>query len=393
MKKAVIVSAVRTAIGNFGGAISTVSAIELGSIVIKEAVKRAGIEAKDVDEVIMGIVFQAGLGQHPARQAAIGAGLPVEVSSLTINKVCGSSLKAVALAAQSIGIGDADVVVAGGMENMSQAPYLLERARWGYRMGEGKLVDSMIQDGLWDVFNDYHMGMTAENLAEKYGITREMQDKFAAHSQEKCRIAYQESKFADEIVPVKVPQRKGSVLDFKQDEFPKPETTAEKLVTLKPAFKKDGTVTAGNASGINDGAAAVIVMSADKAEELGLEPLAEIVSCGSVGVEPSIMGIGPVSASRKALSRAGLNMDDIDLFELNEAFAAQSVAVIKELGCDETKVNVNGGAIALGHPIGASGARILVTLLYEMKKCKSRYGLAALCIGSGEGIAMVVKRE
>jgi len=393
MKKAVIVSAVRTPIGTFGGTLANITAAELGAIVIKEALKRANISPEDVNEVIMGNVLQAGQGQNPARQAAIKAGIPVEVPSTTINKVCGSGLKTVALAAQSIMLGDADVIVAGGMENMSLTPYLLDKARTGYRMGHGELVDVMIRDGLWCAFNDVHMGITAENLAEKYAITREEQDEFAALSQNRSEKALAENVFADEIVPVEIPQRKGDPIVFAKDEYPRPGVTAAALGKLRPAFKKDGTVTAGNASGINDGAAAVVVMSEEKAKELGLKPLATIRSYGAGGVDPSVMGIGPVPAVRQALKKGNVSIDDIELIEANEAFAVQSLSVAKELGFDVEKVNVNGGAIALGHPIGASGTRILVTLLYEMARRDAKLGLATLCIGGGQGMAMVVERE
>lgn len=393
MKKVVIASAVRTAIGSFGGSLSGVSAVELGAIVIKEALNRAKVKPDMVDEVFMGCVLQAALGQNVARQASIRAGIPVEVPTMTINKVCGSGLRSVSLAFQSILTGDNEIVVAGGTENMSQAPYYLPKARWGLRMGNGELVDGMIYDGLWDIFNGYHMGITAENLAEKYGITREEQDEFAAASQQKAEKAIKEGKFKDEIIPVEIPQRKGDPVIFDTDEFPRPGTTVEKLAKLKPAFKKDGTVTAGNASGINDGAAALVIMSEEKAKELSIEPLATIVAWASGGVDPSIMGLGPVPATKKVMEKAGLTVNDMDLIEANEAFAAQSIAVARELKFDMEKVNVNGGAIALGHPIGASGARILVTLLHEMKKRNSKYGLATLCIGGGMGTSLIVKRE
>lgn len=393
MKKVVIASAVRTAIGSFGGSLAGVSAVDLGAIVIKEALNRAKVKPDMVDEVFMGCVLQAALGQNVARQASIRAGIPVGVPTMTINKVCGSGLRSVSLAFQSILTGDNEIVVAGGTENMSQAPYYLPKARWGLRMGNGELVDGMIYDGLWDIFNGYHMGITAENLAEKYGITREEQDEFAAASQQKAEKAIKEGKFKDEIIPVEIPQRKGDPVIFDTDEFPRPGTTVEKLAKLKPAFKKDGTVTAGNASGINDGAAALVIMSEEKAKELGVEPLATIVAWASGGVDPSIMGIGPVPATKKVMEKAGLTVNDMDLIEANEAFAAQSIAVARELKFDMEKVNVNGGAIALGHPIGASGARILVTLLHEMKKRNSKYGLATLCIGGGMGTSLIVKRE
>jgi acetyl-CoA C-acetyltransferase len=391
LAKAVIVSAVRTAIGSFQGSLAGVPAVDLGALVIKEAMARAGIGGEQIDEVIMGNVLQAGLGQNPARQAAIKAGIPAEVPAMTINKVCASGLKSVALAAQAILAGQAEVVVAGGMENMSLAPYLLNKARTGYRMGDDKVVDAMIKDGLWCAMTDVHMGITAENVAEQYGLTREEQDQFALASQEKAAKAIAEGRFQEEIVPVEIPQRKGDPVVFAVDEHPRA-TSLEKLAALRPAFKKDGTVTAGNASGINDGAAALVVMSEEKAKELGLEPLAYVVAAASAGVDPSIMGTGPIPATRKALAKAGLTMEDIDLIEANEAFASQALAVAKDLAMPEEKVNVNGGAIALGHPIGASGARILTTLLYEMKRRGSRYGLATLCIGGGQGTALIVER-
>ncbi|MFU0824866.1 acetyl-CoA C-acetyltransferase [Clostridium sp.] len=391
MREIVIASAVRTAIGSYGGAFKDVPAVELGAIVIKEALKRAGIDGSQVDEVIMGNVLQAGLGQNPARQALIKAGLPVEKPCFTINKVCGSGLRAVSLAAQLIKAGDADIIVAGGMENMSQAPYLVPNARWGQRMGDGKFIDEMIKDGLWDAFNQYHMGITAENVAEQWNITREEQDAIGARSQNLAEQAIKTGRFKDEIVPVVVKTKKGEVV-VDTDEFPRFGTTEEKLAKLKPAFKKGGTVTAGNASGINDGAAAIVVMSAEKAEELGIKPIAKIVSYGSKGVDPSIMGVGPIGATRAALAQAGLTIEDMDLIEANEAFAAQFIAVGRELGFDMDKVNVNGGAIALGHPIGASGARILVTLLHEMQKRDCKKGLATLCIGGGMGTSLIVER-
>lgn len=389
--EAVIVSAVRTAIGSFNGSLKDISAPELGAAVIKDALKQAGVQPDQVDEVIMGNVLQAGLGQNPARQAAIKAGLPESASSMTINKVCGSGLKAVHLAAQAIIAGDAEIVVAGGMENMSQAPYLLKNARDGFKMGDQKLVDSMISDGLWCAFNDYHMGVTAENLCSKYEIGRSEQDEFAAASQDKAVKAIGEGKFKDEIVTIEIPQRKGDPLVFDTDEYPKKGTTAEKLRSLRPAFKKDGSVTAGNASGINDGAAALVVMSRAKAEELGLKPLVVIKANASAGVDPSIMGIGPVTAVKKALDKAGMSLDQMELIEANEAFAAQSLAVDRELNFNKDILNVNGGAIALGHPIGASGARILVTLIHEMKRRNAKTGLATLCIGGGQGVATVVE--
>jgi acetyl-CoA C-acetyltransferase len=388
----VIVSAVRTPIGAFAGSLKDISATKLGAHVIKSALEKAGLSAEQVDEVIMGNVLQAGLGQNPARQASIQAGVPQEVPALTINKVCGSGLKAVHLAAQSILVGDSEIVVAGGMENMSQAPYLLEKARDGFRMGDQKVVDSMIRDGLWCAFNDYHMGITAENICSEYELNREELDAFAARSQERAAAAIEAGKFADEIVPVEIPQRKGDPIVFNTDEHPKPGSTAEKLAKLRPAFKKDGIVTAANSSGINDGAAAVVVMSKKKAEELGIEPLATLRGNASAGVDPSIMGIGPVPATKKALEKAGISMSDLNLIEANEAFAAQAVAVGKDLGINEEILNVNGGAIALGHPIGASGTRVLVTLLHELKRRDERYGLATLCIGGGQGVATIVER-
>ena len=391
MKEVVIVSAVRTAIGSFNGSLSSFSAPELGGFVIKEALQRAGVEGSMVDEVILGNVLQAGLGQNPARQAALKAGLPVDVPALTINKVCGSGLKSVNMAAQAIMAGDAEIVVAGGMESMTNAPYLLDKARSGYRMGHGKVVDSMIQDGLWCAFNDYHMGITAENIVADYGITREEQDQLAAESQEKALKAIASGAFKQEIVPVVVKSKKGDIV-FDTDEYPKAGTTAEKLGGLKAAFKKDGTVTAGNASGINDGAAAFVVMSADKAKSLGIQPLARIRGYGSGGVDPKVMGMGPVPATRKALAKAGLSVSDLDLIEANEAFAAQFLAVGKQLEFVREKVNVHGGAIALGHPIGASGARILATLLHAMQLRQAKLGLATLCIGGGQGVATIIER-
>jgi acetyl-CoA C-acetyltransferase len=387
----VIVSAVRTALGNFNGSLKNVSAPELGATVIKGALEAAGVKPEQVDEVIMGNVLQAGLGQNPARQAAIQAGIPESVSSMTINKVCGSGLKAVHLATQAILAGDADIVVAGGMENMSQAPYLLKNARDGFKMGDQKLVDTLTSDGLTCVFNDYHMGITAENLASKYSISREEQDEFSAWSQQKAVEAIEAGRFKDEIVKVVIPQRKGEPIVFDTDEYPKKGTTAEKLAGLRPAFKKDGSVTAGNASGINDGAAVVVVMSKKKADELGLKPLVTIKANASAGVDPSIMGIGPVPAVRKALEKASVSMEDLNLIEANEAFAAQSLAVDRELHFNKEILNVNGGAIALGHPIGASGARILVTLIHEMKRRNAKNGLATLCIGGGQGVATIVE--
>lgn len=389
-KEIVLAGACRTALGKFGGSLTNTPAVELGAIVIKEAMRRAGIKPEDVDEVLMGNVLQAGLGQSPARQAAVKAGIPVEVPALTVNNVCGSGLKVVNMAAAMIEAGEADVMVVGGMENMSAAPYALPQARFGYRMNDGKLVDVMIKDGLWDAFNDYHMGITAENVAEKYGITREMQDEFAAWSQQKCEAAQKSGRFDEEIVPVPVKVKK-EIVEFKVDEFPRAGVTAESISKLKPAFKKDGTVTAANASGINDGAAALVIMTAEKAKELGVTPMAKFIGGASAGVDPSIMGVGPVYATRKVLKKTGMTLDQIDLIEANEAFAAQSVAVANELGFDKSKVNVNGGAIALGHPIGASGCRILVTLLYELKHSGKKTGLATLCIGGGMGVATIVE--
>ncbi|WP_018306031.1 acetyl-CoA C-acetyltransferase [Desulfitobacterium hafniense] len=390
MQDVVIVSAVRTPIASFGGALQGYGAVNLGALVIREAVQRAGIQGKQVDEVIMGNVLQAGLGQNPARQAALKAGLPVETTAQTINVVCGSGLKAVIAAAQAIRAGDAEIVAAGGMESMSDAAFLLDQARWGQRMGHGTLVDSMIKDGLWCAFNEYHMGITAENVAERYGISRREQDEFAAWSQAKAVAAIAKGRFREEIVPVAIPQRKGEPVIFDRDEYPRAGTTVETLAKLKPAFKKDGTVTAGNASGINDAAAACVLMSKDKAAALGIPYLAAIKGYGMAGVDPAIMGVGPVNAVKKALQKAGIALDELDLIEANEAFAAQALAVTRELGFPREKVNVNGGAIALGHPIGASGTRILVTLVHEMKKRRNKLGLATLCIGGGQGIALVV---
>lgn len=391
MREVVIASAVRTAIGKFGGILTPLSAPQMGAVVIKEALDRAALKPEQVDEVIMGNVLQAGLGQNPARQAAIFAGLPVEVPAFTVNKVCGSGLKCVELAAQSILAGDNDIVVAGGMESMSNAPFTVPgKARWGLKMGDQKMVDVMIRDGLWDAFNDYHMGITSENVAEKFGVTREDQDEVACRSQQRAIEAIKSGAFKEEIVPVTIKTKKGEKV-FDTDEFPKEGTTMEVLAKLRPAFKKGGTVTAGNASGLNDGAAALVIMSADKAKELGIKPMAKIVSYASAGVDPAIMGIGPIPASRKALAKAGLEVKDMDLVEANEAFAAQTVEVGRELQLDWAKTNVNGGAIALGHPIGASGARILVTLLYALKHRDKKRGLATLCIGGGMGTATVVE--
>lgn len=392
MREVVIVGAARTPIGNFGGSLSSLTAVDLGVIVAKEAIKRAGISADIIDEVLIGNILSAGQGQNPARQVAIKAGMPETTPAITINKLCGSGLRAVSMAAQFIMLGDADVVLAGGIESMSNAPYLVENARWGQRMGDGKITDTMIRDGLTDAFYGYHMGITAENIAERWNLTREEQDQFALESQQKAEKAQKEGRFKDEIVPVEVPQRKGDPIIIDTDEFPKHGMTIDKLAKLKPAFKKDGTVTAGNASGINDGAAMLIVMSKEKADELGLKPLAKIKSYASAALDPQIMGYGPVPASKKALERAGISVEDLDLIEANEAFAAQSLAVAKDLGLDKEKVNVNGGAIALGHPIGASGARILTTLIYEMIKRDAKLGLATLCIGGGQGTAVVVER-
>ena len=392
MNNAVIVSATRTAVGKFGGSLKDFSPGQLGSVVLKDALKRAGVEPTEVSEVIMGNVLSAGHGQNVARQTAIWAGIPNEVPSFSVNKVCGSGLKSVILGAQAIMLGDADVVLAGGVESMSMTPYALKKNRWGARMGNDEVVDLMIHDGLWDVFNNYHMGITAENVAGKYSITREEQDEFAAKSQNKAEAAIKTGRFKEEIVPVAVPQAKGEAIPFDTDEFPRFGATKEILAKLKPAFKKDGTVTAGNASGINDGAAALLLMSEKKAKEKGLSPLATIASYGFSGISPETMGLGPIGATRKAIERAGITTDKLDLIELNEAFAAQGIAVIKDLGLNPDRINVNGGAIALGHPIGASGARILVTLLHELVKRKGTYGLATLCIGGGQGIAMVIKR-
>ncbi len=393
MKDVVIVGAARTAIGSYGGSLKGVSARELGKIVIKEAIKRAGIQPEQVEEVIMGDVLQGGLGQNVARQMTLDAGIPKEIPAMTINKVCGSGLRAVELAAQIIKAGDADIIVAGGAENMSATAYAMPAARWGQRMGNTNMVDMMVNDGLWDAFNGYHMGITAENVAEKWGLTREELDEFALASQQKAEAAIKAGRFKDEIVPVEIPQRKGDPIVFDTDEYVKMGATIEKMAKLKPAFKKDGVVTAANASGINDSGAAVVVMSADKAEELGLKPLVKIVSYASAGVDPSIMGVGPVPASQKALEKADMTIADMDLYEANEAFAAQSLAVGKELGFDTEKLNVNGGAIALGHPIGASGCRILITLIYEMMKREdAKKGLATLCIGGGMGTALIVEK-
>ena len=392
MRDVVIVSAARTPIGSFGGSLKDVPTRKLGAIAIKGAVERAGIKPEMVDEVIMGAVLQGGLGQNVARQMTLDAGLPIEVPAMTINKVCGSGLRAVELAAQIIKAGDADIVVAGGAENMSATAYAMPAARWGARMNNTQMVDMMVNDGLWDAFNGYHMGITAENVAEQWGITREQLDEFSVISQNRAEAAIKAGKFKDEIVPVEIPQRKGDPIIFDTDEFPKFGTTIEKVAKLKGAFKKDGIVTAANASGINDAGAAVVVMSKEKADELGIKPLCTIKSYASAGVDPSIMGVGPIPASKKALDKAGLKIEDMDLVEANEAFAAQSLAVRKDLNLDPEKTNVNGGAIAIGHPIGASGCRILITLIYEMIKQDSKYGLATLCIGGGMGTALIVER-
>ncbi len=393
MKEVVIVDAVRTPVGSFGGSLTGIPAVELGTIVVKELIKRTGIDPSQVDELIFGCVLQAGQGQNVARQVLIRSGIPQAVPAMTINKVCASGLRSVSLAAQTIKAGDADIVIAGGTENMSAAPYAINKARWGARMNDDKLVDIMIHDGLWEIFNNYHMGVTAENVAEQYNLTRADQDALGLMSQQRAEKAIKEGRFKDEIVPVLIPQRKGDPKVFDTDEHPRLGTTQEGLTKLKPAFKKDGTVTAGNASGINDGAAAILVMSADKAKELGLKPMVKIVSYASAGVDPKVMGLGPIPATKKALEKAGLTLADIDLIEANEAFAAQTCAVGKDLGFDMDKVNVNGGAIALGHPIGASGARIFTTLLHEMKKRDNvKKGLATLCVGGGMGAAIVVEK-
>ncbi len=392
MKNVVIVSAVRTALGSFGGTLKNVGAVDLATTVIKAAMEKANLAPEEVDEVILGSVLQAGYKQGIARQAALNSGLPVTVPATTINMICGSGLKSVSLAVQSIISGDNEVVICGGTENMSASPYLLPKARWGARMGNDKIIDYMVSDGLTDAFEGYHMGITAENVAEKYNLTKEMQDEFALQSQQRAANAKKSGRFKDEIVPVEVPQRKGDPVIFEEDEFIRDGVTLENLAKLKPAFKKGGTVSAGNASGINDGAACLIVMSEEKAKALGIKPLVTVVSHASAGVEPEIMGTGPIPATRKALKKANLTIEDMDLVEANEAFAAQALAVAKELNLDAEKTNVNGGAIAIGHPIGASGARILVTLIHEMLKRDSKYGLATLCIGGGMGEALIVKR-
>ncbi|NJO89609.1 MAG: acetyl-CoA C-acetyltransferase [Chloroflexia bacterium] len=392
MKEVVIISATRTPIGNYGGTLAPFSAIDLGTFAAMEAIKRAGIAPSDIDEAIIGNILSAGLGQNIARQIVVKSGLSETSPAMTINKLCGSGLRAVSMAAQFIMLGDADVILAGGTESMSNAPYLLPKARFGYRMGNGELVDSMISDGLMDAFNNYHMGITAENIAEQWGISREEQDNFALNSQLKTEKAQKEGKFADEIVPVRIPQRKGDPILFSEDEFPKHGMTIDKLNKLRPAFKKDGTVTAGNASGINDGASMLIIASKEKAQELGLKPIAKILSYANAALDPKIMGYGPVPATKSALLRAKMTINDIDLIEANEAFASQSIAVARDLEFDPAKVNVNGGAIALGHPIGASGARILTTLLYEMKKSNKATGLATLCIGGGQGTSLIIEQ-
>ncbi len=388
----VIVTALRTAIGNFGGALTNIPAHELGAIVIREIIKQTGIKPEQVDEVIFGQVLTAGCGQNPARQAAVSAGLPYTVPCMTINKVCGSGLKTISLAAQAIKCGDADIIIAGGQENMSLAPHVLPKSRNGKKMGDWKMQDSMIVDGLWDAFNNYHMGITAENIVRQYGISREEQDQFAATSQQKTEAARKAGKFDDEIVPVSIPQRKGDPIVFARDEFPRDGITTDKVAGMRPAFDQGGTVTAANASGLNDGAAAVLVMSERRAKELKLQTMATIKSYSSVGLDPAIMGTGPIPASKRCLEKAGWSVDDLDLIEANEAFAAQAISVNRDVGWDTDKVNVNGGAIAIGHPIGASGCRILVTLLHEMKRRDAKKGLATLCIGGGQGVALAVER-
>jgi acetyl-CoA C-acetyltransferase len=388
----VIVAAARSAIGTFGGSLAGIPAHELGAKVIAGLLHKSGIKSEQVDEVILGQVLTAGVGQNPARQASLAAGLPVETPAMTINKVCGSGLKAVHLAMQAIACGDAEIVIAGGQENMSRAPHVLPNSRNGAKMGDWKMIDTMIVDGLWDAFNNYHMGTTAENIAEKFGFSREQQDAFAADSQQKAEAALDTNLFADEIIPIEIPQRKGDPIVFDRDEFPRPGTTAEKLAKLRPAFSKTGSVTAGNASGINDGAAVVLLMSERKANDLGLTPMARIVAFSSAGVDPAIMGTGPIPASTRCLEKAGWSVEDLDRIEANEAFAAQAMCVNQEMGWDKQKVNVHGGAIALGHPIGASGCRVLVTLLHEMQRSGTQKGLATLCIGGGQGVAMAVEK-
>ncbi len=390
-KEVVIVSAARTPIGNLSGALSGFSAVDLGVIAAQAAIQRVGIDPKEIDETFVGNILSAGLGQNVARQIAIKSGAPITSPAMTINIVCGSGLRAVSLASQMIQLGDSDVVLAGGAESMTNAPYLLAKARGGYRMGHAELIDSMIKDGLTDVFNDYHMGLTAENIAERWNISREEQDEFAVTSQNRCEAAQKAGKFKDEIVPVSIPQRKGDPIIFDTDEFPRQGSTIEQLAKIRPAFKKDGTVTAGNASGINDGAAMLVVMSAEKAKALGVKPLVRIKSHATVALEPEIMGYGPAPATKKALANAGMSISDIELIEANEAFASQSIAVMRDLNLNPDIVNVNGGAIALGHPIGASGARILTTLIYEMKRRNAATGLATLCIGGGQGTALIVE--
>lgn len=391
MREVVIASAVRTPVGSFGGTLKNVSAVKLGEVVVRSALERAGIKGEDVDELVFGCVLQGGLGQNVARQVLINAGIPQEVPAMTVNKVCGSGLRTVSLAAQLIKAGDTDIVVAGGTESMSMSPYTLPNQRWGARMNDVKVVDMMIKDGLSDAFHQYHMGVTAENVAKQYGVSREEMDEFSVRSQQRAEAAVKSGRFKDEIVPVEVPQKKGDPIVFDTDEFPKFGTTMEKVSKLKPAFIKEGGVTAANASGINDGAAAFVVMSKEKADQLGITPLCTIKSYASAGVDPAIMGVGPIPASRKALEKASLTVDDIDLFEANEAFASQCIVVGRELGLDPEKTNVNGGAIALGHPIGASGGRILCSLIYEMKKRNAKRGLATLCIGGGMGTAMIIE--
>lgn len=392
MKEVVIASAARTPIGSFGGSLAGLSAVELGTIAAREAISRAGIDLALIDDVIVGNILSAGLGQNVARQISVYAGVPETVTAMTINKLCGSGLRAVSMAAQFIMLGDADIILAGGTESMSNAPYLLPKGRFGYRMGDGKIIDSMVHDGLTETFNNYHMGMTAENIAKRWNISRAEQDEFALGSQLKAEAAQKAGKFADEIVKVMIPQRKGEPVVVDTDEYPRHGTTLEKLAKLPPAFDKAGTVTAGNASGINDGAAMLVVMSKQKADELGVKPLVTIRSYASVALDPTIMGYGPVPASRKALEKAGFTVDQLDLVEANEAFASQSIAVVRDLGLNPEIANVNGGAIALGHPIGASGARILTTLIYEMKRRNARTGLATLCIGGGMGTSLIVQQ-
>ena len=391
-REVVIVSATRTAVGSFGGSLAKLSAIDLGVIAAKDAIKKAGISPTIIEEVLIGNILSAGLGQNVARQISINAGIPETTPALTINKLCGSGLRTVIMAAQFIALGDADVILAGGTENMSNAPYLIKKARFGYKMGNGEIIDSMINDGLTDAFGGYHMGVTAENIAERWSFTREEQDLFSAKSQNKAEKAQNEGRFKDEIVPIELPQRKGDPIIFDQDEFIRLGVTQDKLSNLRPAFKKGGTVTAGNSSGINDGASMILVMSREKADELDLKPLAKIISYGNAALDPSIMGYGPVPATKKALKMANLSMNDIDLIEANEAFAAQALAVKKDLNIPEERLNVNGGAIAIGHPVGASGARILTTLIYEMKRRKYNLGLATLCIGGGQGSALIIER-